>query len=76
VTSRAAEERAQLERERDVQREKMRRVIDREMTVARREKVVTQKEVEVELKERTARLTIDGAKEATKMIDDEWAALR
>jgi hypothetical protein len=36
VASRAAEERAQLERERDVQREKLRRVIDQEMVVARR----------------------------------------
>jgi hypothetical protein len=33
VASRAAEERAQLEREREVQREKMRRVINREIAV-------------------------------------------
>jgi hypothetical protein len=48
VASRAAEERAQLEQERDVQREKMRRVIDREMVVARWEKAVILKDLEVE----------------------------
>jgi hypothetical protein len=40
VASRAAEQRAQLEWERDVQREKMCRVIDREMAVALWEKAV------------------------------------
>jgi hypothetical protein len=38
VASRAAEERAQLERERNVQRGKIRRVIDREIAVTRWEK--------------------------------------
>jgi hypothetical protein len=71
VASRAAEERAQLE----VQREKMRRVIDREMAVATREKVVTRKEMEVELKERSACHTIDTTKAMAKKIDDERATL-
>jgi hypothetical protein len=75
VASRAAEERAQLERECEVQREKMRRVIDREMAVATREKAAAQKEKEVELKERTDHHTIDAAKSMAKMIDDEQAAL-
>jgi hypothetical protein len=76
VASRTAEEQAQLERERDVQCEKMRRVIDREIAVGRREKAATQKEVEVELMERTAHHTIDGAKAAARMIDDERAGLQ
>jgi uncharacterized protein (DUF3084 family) len=54
----------------------MRRVIDREIAVAQREKAATRKEEEVELKERTAWHTIDGAKAAAKMIDDERAALQ
>jgi hypothetical protein len=44
VSSRNAEERAQLEWERDVLREKMRRTIDREAAVAQREKAVIQRE--------------------------------
>jgi hypothetical protein len=75
VASRTAEERAQLERVREVQREKMRRVIDREMAVATREKAVTRKEMEVELKERSAHHTINTAKAMEKTIDDERAAL-
>jgi hypothetical protein len=75
VASRATEERAQLEREREVQRKKMRRVIDREMAVATREKAVTRKEMEVELKELSAHHTIDTAKVMAKMIDDERATL-
>jgi hypothetical protein len=54
----------------------MRRVIDQEIAVARREKAATRKEEEVELKERTARHTIDGAKATARMIDDERAALQ
>jgi hypothetical protein len=46
VASCTTEEQAQLEREREVQREKMRRVIDREMAVATLEKAVTRKEME------------------------------
>jgi hypothetical protein len=76
VASRAAEERAQLERERDVQREKIRRVIDREVAVAHREKAATRKEAEVELKEWSARHTIDAAKMMAKMINDERATLK
>jgi hypothetical protein len=76
VTSCTIVERAQLEWERDVQRKKMHRVIDREMAVARREKAATQKEAEVELKEWTARHTIDGAKAAAKMIDGERTTLQ
>jgi hypothetical protein len=68
VASHAAEEPAQLERERDVQRKKMRRVINREMAVAWKEK-------EVDLKERTAHHKIDGAKATAKMIDNKRAAL-
>jgi hypothetical protein len=75
VASRAAKEWAQLEREREVQREKMRRVIDREMAVAIGEKAMTRKEAEVEFKERSARLTIDTSKATAKTIDDEWATL-
>jgi hypothetical protein len=75
VSSRAAEERAQLEREREVQHEKMRMVIDREMVVATREKAVTRKEMEVELKERSACHTIDTAKAMAKTINDDRAAL-
>jgi hypothetical protein len=76
VASRTAKERAQLERERDVQREKMRRVIDQEMAVAHREKAATRKEAEVELKEQSARHTIDAAKSMAKMIDDERTVLK
>jgi hypothetical protein len=53
----------------------MSRVISREMAVATREKAVTRKEMEVELKERSARHTIDTAKAMAKMIDDEQATL-
>jgi hypothetical protein len=76
VASRAAEERAQLELERDVQREKMSRAVDREMAVARREKAVILKDLEVEQKERAAHHTIDRAKAAVKMIDEERADLQ
>jgi hypothetical protein len=76
VASRAAEERAQMERERDVQHEKMRRVINRDTAITRREKAMTLKEAEVEQKERAARHTIDGAKAAMKIIDDERAVLQ
>jgi hypothetical protein len=76
VASHAAEKRAQLEREREVQREKMHRVIDREMAVATRDKAAAQKEKEVELKERSARHTIDAAKTMAKMIDDDRAVLQ
>jgi hypothetical protein len=76
VASHAAEERAQLKREREVQRKKMRRVIDREMAVARREKAATQKEAEVELEERSTHQSIDAAKTMAKMIDDERAILK
>jgi hypothetical protein len=75
LASRAAKERAQLEREREVQREKIHRVIDREMGVVTREKAAARKEAEVELKERTARHTINAAKTMAKMIDNERAAL-
>jgi chromosome segregation ATPase len=75
VSSRAAEERAQLEQEREVHREKMRRVIDREIAVVTWEKAVARKEKEVELKERTARHTINTAKAMAKTIDDEQATL-
>jgi hypothetical protein len=54
----------------------MRRVIDWETAVTQREKAATQKEAEVELKERTACHTIDGAKAVAKLIDDERAALQ
>jgi hypothetical protein len=54
----------------------MRRVINREIAVARREKTATQKEAEVELKERSTRRSIDAAKTMAKMIDDERAILR
>jgi hypothetical protein len=75
VASHAAKERAQLEWEREVQREKMCSVIDREMAVATREKAVTRKEMEVELKERSARHAIDTSKVMVKTIDDKRAAL-
>jgi hypothetical protein len=52
MSSRAAEERAQLEQEREVLREKLGRVIDREIAVISWEKAVARKEREVELKER------------------------
>jgi hypothetical protein len=48
VASRTTEERAQLEQEREIQREKMRKVIDREIAVVSREKAVALKEMEVE----------------------------
>jgi hypothetical protein len=76
VASRAAEERAQLERERDVQREKLRRVVDREMAVTRQEKAAILKDLEVEQKEQATHHTIDCAKAAAKMIDEERADLR
>jgi hypothetical protein len=75
VSSRAAEERAQLEQEREVHHEKMRRVIDREIAVMSRKKAAARKEMEVELKERAARHAINTAKVMAKMIDDEQAAL-
>jgi hypothetical protein len=64
VTSRTAEEQAQLEQEREALHEKIHRTFDRERAVARKEK-------EVELKERAARHTIDTAKAMAKTIDDE-----
>jgi hypothetical protein len=76
VASRAIEEWAQLERECDVQREKLRRVIDQEMAVAWREKAAILKDLEVEQKERAARHTIDNAKAVAKMIDEERADLQ
>jgi predicted nucleic acid-binding Zn-ribbon protein len=75
VASSAAEERAQLVQEREVHREKMRRVINRELAVITREKAVARKEQEVELKERSARHAIDTAKAMAKTIDDEQATL-
>jgi oligoendopeptidase F len=75
VSSRATEERAWLEREREVIREKMGRVIDLEIAVISRDKVAAWKEKEVELKERAARHTINTAKAMAKTIDDEQAAL-
>jgi hypothetical protein len=54
----------------------MRRVIDREIAVARREKAATQKEAEVELKEQSARHSIDAVKTMAKMIDDKRAILK
>jgi hypothetical protein len=45
------------------------------MAVATWEKAVTRKEMEVELKERSARHTIDTTKAMAKTIDDERAAL-
>jgi hypothetical protein len=75
VASRAVKEWAQLEREREVQREKMRRVIDREIAVISREQAAIRKEMEVELKERSARHTIDTAKAMAKAIDDKQATL-
>jgi hypothetical protein len=77
VASRAAEKRAQLERESDVQREKMRRVIDRETVVAWREKAAIQKELEVEQKEQAARVIIDGerAVASTHIVAAHAAAL-
>jgi hypothetical protein len=75
VASRTVEERAQLEQEREVHREKMRRVIDREIVVVSQEKAVIRKEMEVELKERSARHAINTAKAMAKVIDDEQAAL-
>jgi hypothetical protein len=76
VASRNAEERAQLGREHDVLREKLRRAIELEKAVARREKAAMLKEVEVDAKEQATRGIIDGAKEAAKMIDVERATLR
>jgi hypothetical protein len=75
VASRIAEEQARLKREREVIREKMGRVVDREIAVVSREKAAARKEKEVELKERAARHTIDTAKAMAKMIDDKQAAL-
>jgi hypothetical protein len=75
VASRAAKERAQLKREREVQHEKMRRVIDREIAVVSQEKAAALKEKEAELKERAARHAIDTAKVIAKTINDEQAAL-
>jgi hypothetical protein len=65
-----------MERERDVQHEKMRRVINRDTAITRREKAMTLKEAEVEQKERAARHTIDSAKAAAKMIDEERSDLQ
>jgi hypothetical protein len=75
VASCTAEEQAQLEREREVQCKKMHRVINREMAVATRKKAVTRKEMELELKERSAHHTTNTAKAMAKMIDDERATL-
>jgi acylphosphatase len=74
VASCATGEQAQLERERDVQRDKMHRVIDREIAVTHWEKTATQKEAKVELKKQFARHTINAAKTMAKMIDDERAS--
>jgi hypothetical protein len=62
--------------EREVQHENIRRVIDREMAVARREKAAIQKVAEVELKERSAHQSVDAAKTMAKLIDDERAILK
>jgi hypothetical protein len=75
VSSRAAEERARLEQEREVFRKKMGRVIDQEIAVVSRDKAAARKEKEVELKEWVAHRTIDTAKAMAKTIDDEQAAL-
>jgi hypothetical protein len=75
VSSRATEERAKLEQEREALHKKIGRTFDREVTVAFRERAVARKENEVELKGRTAHHTIDAAKAMAKTIDDEQAAL-
>jgi hypothetical protein len=75
VSSRAAEERAKFEQEREALHEKMGRIFDREVSVVSRERAVAWKDKEVELKERTARHTIDTTKAMAKMIDNEQAAL-
>jgi hypothetical protein len=75
VSSRAAEERVKFEQEREALREKMGRIFDQEVSVVSWERAVARKEKEVELKERTARHTINTAKAMAKMIDDEQAAL-
>jgi hypothetical protein len=54
----------------------MRKAVDREMAVARREKAAILKDLEVEQKERATRHTIDCAKAAVKMIDEERADLQ
>jgi hypothetical protein len=54
---------------------KMGRIFDQEVSVISRERAVARKEKVVELKERTARHTIDTAKPMAKMINDEQAAL-
>jgi hypothetical protein len=53
----------------------MGRIFDQEVSVISRERAVARKEKVVELKERTARHTIDTAKPMAKMINDEQAAL-
>jgi hypothetical protein len=47
--------------------------MDREMAVAQREKAAVLKDLEVEQKERTARLSFDSTKAAVKKIEDERA---
>jgi hypothetical protein len=83
VTSRNAEERAQLEQERDVLHEKMRSTLDREAAVAQREKAVIrrekaaiERELEVEERAKAARDMINHTRAAAKLIEEQRAVLQ
>jgi len=75
ASSRAADEQAKFEKEREAHHVKVSRIFDREVTVVLREKAVAQKEKEVDQKERSARDTMNTAKAMAKLIDDEQATL-
>jgi hypothetical protein len=82
VTSCNAEERAQLEQERDVLHEKMRSTLDREAAVAQREKAVIlqekaaiERELAVEEKAKAAHDVINHARAAAKLIEEQRAIL-
>jgi hypothetical protein len=83
ITSRYAEEQAQLEQERDVLQEQMRRTLDQEAAVARREKAVVQREklaIERELimeeRAKAARDMVDHTKAALKLIEEQRTDLQ
>jgi hypothetical protein len=83
VTSRNAEERAQLEQERDVLHEKVRRTLDQDTAIAQQEKAVIrwekvaiERELEVEEKAKAARDVINHAKATAKLIEEQRAGLQ
>jgi hypothetical protein len=82
VTSRYAEEQAQLEQEHDDMQEQMRRTLNREAAIARQEKAAAQwekvlikRELMMEERSKATRDMVNHAKAALKLIEEQRADL-